>query len=166
MTTAAATRSSSAGNGTTTAFTPGFRVNSAAEVGVVLVNDTTKVATVQTLTTHYTVAINATTGIPTVTFVSAPASGVTVIVYPKNTVQQETDLDASATLYGSAIEAAIDKLAAQMQALEDKIGQCLRYAQGDAAPSTIADGGTRDNTFITFNSTGVLMLRPLSDVGL
>lgn len=165
MTVAAASRASLAGDGSTLIFTAAFRANSAAEVGVVTVNDTTKVATSPVLNTDFTVALSA-TGVPTVTFVVAPASGVTVILYPKNAVKQETELDAASPLYGSSIEAAIDKIAAQLQALEDKVGQSLRYAQADAAPATIADGGTRDNTFLTFNSTGVLTLRPLSDVGL
>lgn len=165
MTVAAATRSSLAGNGSTTVFAAAFRANSAAEVGVATVNDTTKVASAPVFNTDYTVSLSA-AGIPTVTFVVAPASGVTVILYPKNAVKQETELDAASPLYGSSIEAAIDKMAAQLQAIEDTLAQTLRYAQGDVAPAVISDGSVRDNTFLTFNATGVLTLRPLSDVGL
>jgi hypothetical protein len=165
MTVAAASRVSLAGNGATTIFTAAFRANSAAEVGVVTINDTTKVATTPILNTNYTVALS-TAGLPTVTFTVAPAAGVSVILYPKNAVKQETELDAASPLYGSSIEAAIDKMAAQLQALEDVVNQALRFAQADAAPAVIADGSIRDNTFVTFNATGVLVLRPLADVGL
>lgn len=167
MTVAAGARSSSAGNGTTKIFTAAFRANSAAEVGVALVNDTTKVATVQTITTHYTVALDADTGVPTVTFVTAPAAGVTVLIYPTNAVKQETDLDAGGSLYGTSIEAAIDKMAAQLQALEDKLGQCVRIGQGDNALAALGDGATRAGTVVTFApTTGALTLRPLADFGL
>lgn len=165
MTVASASRSSLAGNGVTTAFAAAFRANSAAEVGVALVDDTTKVATVQTLTTHYSVALSA-ANVPTITFVSAPASGKTILIYPTNIVKQEDDLDPSNPLYGSAIEGAMDKIVARMQALEDQLGQCVRYAQGDSAAAALGDGATREDTFLTFATGGVLALRPLSDVGL
>ena len=166
MTVENASRASAAGNGSTVDFSASFRANSAAEVGVITINDTTHVVTTPVLNTDYTVTLNADTGAPTVTFDTAPASGITVILYPKSAVKQETDLDASSALYGTAIEAAIDKMAAQLQALEDLVKQKIGYAQGDGAPTALGDGAVRASTFITFNSAGVLTLRDLADVGL
>lgn len=165
MTVAAATRSSTAGDGTTTVFTAAFRANSAAEIGVAKVNTTTKVATVQTITTHYTVALSD-DNIPTVTFLTAPASGETVLIYPTASVKQEVAPTPGGPLYGSTVEDALDKIVAQLQRLQDEIGQCLRAPQGDTALAALGDGATRINTFLTFNSAGVPALRPLSDVGL
>lgn len=160
MTVATGSRSSTAGNGSTTAFSATFRANSASELGVALVTDSTGAVTVQTITTHYTVSLNATTGIPAITFVTAPASGETVLIYPTNAVKQTDDLDPSANLYGSTIEATVDKVVAQLQALDDKIGQCLRLAQADSALAAIADGDTRENTVVTFAANGALTLEP------
>lgn len=165
MTVAIGSRSSTAGNGTTVEFTATFRANSAAEIGVAKVNTTTKVATVQTLTTHYSVELDA-DNIPTITFVTAPASGENVLIYPTADVKQEEAPTPGGPLFGSTVEAGLDKLAAQLQALEDKVGQCLRVPQGDTALAALGAGSARIDTFLSFNAAGVPTLRPLSDVGL
>lgn len=162
MTTAAGARSSSATDGTTTVFTATFRAITAAEIGVALVNTTTGAVTAQVLNTHYTVALDATTGVPTITFLSAPAAGSNVIIYPTAATKQEEDLDPDSALYGSSIEAALDALAARMQTLEDKVGQCIRVSQADAALSALGDGATRASTVLTFNSTGGIVLEARS----
>jgi hypothetical protein len=167
MTVASGARSSTSGDGSTTEFTATFRANSQSEIGVALVNDTTKAVTVQTITTHYTVSFaSGTAGVPTITFVSAPASGNTVLIYPTNTVKQEDDLDPSSNLYGSTIEATVDKLAAQLQTLEDQIKGCIRVAQADESLSAVGDGDTRENTVVTFGANGALVLRANADFGL
>lgn len=155
MTVTAGTRSETAGNGTTTAFTATFRANSAAEVGVALQNDTTGAVTAQTITTHYTVALDATTRQPTVTFLTAPASGNTVVIYPNATIKQEEDLSANAPLYGTSIEAALDKLAAQLQTLSDIVlNDCLRGERGGVGIADIGDAADRASTALGFDAGG------------
>lgn len=165
MTVAVGTRSSTAGDGTTTVFTATFRANSASELGVAKVNTTTKVATVQTITTQYTVSLSD-AGIPTITFLVAPSVGENVLIYPAATVKQEVAPTPGGPLFGTTVEEGLDRLAAQLQALEDKVGQCLRIPQGDTAIAALGAGSVRINTFLSFNSAGVPTLRPLSDVGL
>jgi hypothetical protein len=159
-------RSSTAGNGVTTVFTADFRANSSAEVGVVTINTTTKVVTPKVLNTDYTLELDADTGQPTVTFLAAPASGNNVLIYPANAVKQEVSPTPGGPLFGSTIEEALDKIAAQLQALEDKIGQCVRVPQADTAIAALSAADGRFNKFLTFNSTGVPALRDLSEVGL
>lgn len=161
----AASRASYAGDGTSKNFAGAFRANSAAEVGVSVVDNTTKVAVVPVLNTDYTVTFAA-GNLPTVVFGTAPAAGKTVLVYAKNSVKQETNLDAADPLFASALVAAIDKIAAQLQALEDKVNSSVRYPEQDVQPAAIASAPSRFNTFVTFNATGALTLRPLADVGL
>lgn len=155
-TAAAATRSSTAGNGTTTAFQGAFRANSAAEVGVVTIDTTTKAATVPTLNVDYTVSINATTGVPTVTFTTAPASGTNVIIYANNTVKQDESLDASDPLYGTSIEEAVDKIAAMLQSLQDEVRQCVRFPKADTAVTSLASlQAFKDKYFYGNATTGL-----------
>lgn len=165
MTVATGSRSSTAGNGTTTEFSATFRANSPSEIGVSLVNTTTFVAAVQVLTTNYSVDLND-DGLPTVTFVVAPPTGDTVLIYPNPDVKQPSSIAAGSPLYGSTIEEALDKIAAILQRHEDRLGQCLRIPASNVALAELAGADTRDNTFITFNASGAPALRPLSDVGL
>jgi len=148
-------RSSTAGNGTTTVFTADFRANSAAEIGVALVNTTTKVVTAQTITTHYTVALADDTNLPTVTFLVAPASGNNVLIYPTNAVKQTEAPTPGGPLFGSTVEAALDKIVAQLQALEDKVGQCLRVPQADTALAALPAADQRFNKYLKFDANGV-----------
>lgn len=163
MTTSAGARSSSSGDGTSTVFTATFRANSTAELGVAVITDSSGAVSQKILTTDYTVVLDAATGAPTVTFNSAPTAGETVLIYPKNEVKQENDLDPSGPLYGSSIEAVVDKLAAQVQTLQDEIKQCLRLSQADASLSTIGDGDTREATVVTFGTNGALTLEARSN---
>ena len=64
-----------AGNGSKVAFTFDFKTPAAGDLEVYEVDGTTLVATLLTITTHYTVALNTVTEGGTVTYVTAPASG-------------------------------------------------------------------------------------------
>lgn len=167
MTTGTGARSSTVGNGTTLVYAATFRALSTTEVGVALINNTTGVVTVQTINTNYTVALNATTGAPTITFVVAPTSTQTVLIYPLAIVQQPTVLSPSSALYGSSIEATLDAITARLQSIEDRLNQTVRAPQADPALAALGDAGARRGTFLTFTTeTGAPQLRPLSLLGL
>ena len=70
------TKNSYSANGTLTAFTYNFPINTTAELKVIE-RTATGTETVKSLTTHYTITDNGSAG-GTVTFSTAPANGVTV----------------------------------------------------------------------------------------
>ena len=75
-----ANRSSTAGDGSATAFTFPYLFFAADDLKVILVVDSTGVETTKTLTTHYTVTGAGVAAGGTVTMGSAPASGETLVI--------------------------------------------------------------------------------------
>jgi hypothetical protein len=154
MTVAAGTRLSSAGDGTTTVFNPTFRANSAAELSVVLVTDSDGTKTDQVLNTDYTVAFdNGVAGVPTITFTTAPSALVTVIITPAATYSQPQAISDTTPLFGSTVEAALDDMAAQIQTIQDRLGNTFRASDDDAAINVIGDWKDRLDTYLFFNAT-------------
>lgn len=102
------------GNGSTTAFATGFTFYANTSLVVSLINTTTGVETVKTLTTDYSVTGgNGATG--TVTFVVAPATGYTVVLKRNEPYTQETDLVDGDPLPSSVLEGEFDKIVMQVQ---------------------------------------------------
>lgn len=115
--TTTASRVTAAGNGSTTAFVAtGIKIWANSDLLVYLKDNTTLVETLQTYTTHYTIS-GTLPGVPTVTFVSAPASGKTVILKRVTPNTQDLDLIASGSFAAENVEAQFDKLTGQIQDL-------------------------------------------------
>lgn len=120
-----ASRVSYSGNGSTTAFSFPYEYRAQADLKVVIVSSA-NVATLKTLTTHYTVSgVSDSHGgysSATVTMVTAPASGETLVIYRSPSIVQESDVESeSDPLY--AINNALDLATYALQHLEnDKLG--------------------------------------------
>jgi hypothetical protein len=155
MTVAEGTRLSSAGDGTTTVFSPTFRANSDTEFKVVLVTDSDGTKVDQVLNTDYTVtfANGASSGIPTITFTTAPTALVTVIITPDAEFKQATNISDTTPLFGSTVEAALDAMAAQIQDLKDRYSNTFRAADDDASINAIGDWKDRLDMYLYFNAT-------------
>ena len=82
-----------AGDGTKVAFTFDFPAQSEDDLQVYKVNTTTLTATLQTITTHYTVALNATTEGGTVTYVTAPVDAATEDTGENSFIKRVMDID-------------------------------------------------------------------------
>jgi ABC-type nitrate/sulfonate/bicarbonate transport system substrate-binding protein len=85
-------RASFAGNGSTTAFATGFKFFANSDLTVILVVDSTGVETTKTITTHYTVADAGVDAGGTVTMVTAPAVGETLVIVRAQAYTQGLDL--------------------------------------------------------------------------
>jgi hypothetical protein len=154
MTVAVGTRLSSAGDGTTTVFSPTFRANSAAELDVVVVTDSDGTKTDQVLNTDYTVTFaSGLAGVPTITFTTAPAASTTVIITPAPDYEQAQAVSDTTPLFGSTVEAALDAMAAQIQALADRYGNTFRASNDDGAINAIGDWKDRLDMYLYFNAT-------------
>jgi hypothetical protein len=123
-------RVSFAGNGSTTAFSFPYYFLASADLVVISKDDTTGVETVKTLTTHYTVTGAGVGAGGTVTMLSAPASGTTLIIYRDPSPTQTLDLVENDNLPAESLERAIDKGAMVDQRLKDRIDRSVTLSEG------------------------------------
>lgn len=126
-------RVSYAGNGSTTAFSFPNKFLANGDLVVVLRVNSTGVETTKTITTHYTVTGAGAANGGTVTMVTAPASGETLIIYRDPTKTQTTDLVENDGLPAETVEATLDKLTMIAQRQQDLVERSVRLTDGFSA---------------------------------
>jgi hypothetical protein len=132
-----------AGNGATVAFAFSFPIFEQTDLRIILKVDATGVETVQTLTTHYTVSASPWTSGGTVTMVTAPASGETLIVKSDIPSTQGTDYPTAGNFPAASHEDALDRLTLIYQQMEETIGRTLTLAEATALSDfVVPDPGT------------------------
>jgi hypothetical protein len=153
--TAQTNRYSYSGNGVTTDFAYNSRFLADADLVVVSVDDATGVETVLTLTTDYTLSGAGDANGGTVTMLTAPASGTTLVIYSDPAVTQLVDhinndnFDVNAT-----VEAPLDKLTLICRRIKELITRGLRQPESDtAAIGTLPTLAARKGNFLYFNAT-------------
>jgi hypothetical protein len=115
------------GNGSTTAFPFAFKVFSAADVQVI--HTITETETILTLTTHYTVSINANQDANpggTVAMNSAPASGVLITLASIVANFQPVTLTNAGGFYPKVINDALDRVTILVQQLAEKVSRAVK----------------------------------------
>lgn len=142
------------GNGSTTAFSVTFAFYDDADIDVWLIeSDGTE--TLQTLTTHYTVAGgDGTTG--TVNMVTAPASGEKLIILRDETRTQGTDYIENDPFSASVHEERLDRMVMMHQELDEKVGRAPKFKLSStlsdiAFPEAVADG------YVKWDSAGTAL---------
>lgn len=120
-----------AGNGSTTSFAYAFKIFQDSNLVVTLVNDTTGVETTQTLTTDYTVTGAGSDSGGNVVFVTAPASGNTVVIRRVLPVTQETNYVPNDPFPAEAHEDALDKLTMLVQQEVASSELAVQFPEGD-----------------------------------
>lgn len=128
-----ANRKSYAGNGTTTAFSFPYWFKQESDLVVLLVNDTTQVAVTQVLSTDYTVTGAGNPAGGTVTMVTAPASGETLVIYRDPDLKQSTDLINGGPFDQESVEGALDKITTMVQRNRDLAERSFRLPDGDTS---------------------------------
>lgn len=131
MTIASATRKAGpfSGSGSTGPFAFTFKVFAAADLYVVKAVTATGVETVLTLTTDYTVSLNAdqdTNPGGTITLVSALAVGYTMIITTALAYLQSVDLTNQGGFYPEVVTQALDKLTIFVQQLDEQLARCAK----------------------------------------
>ena len=146
------------GNDVTTAFPFAFRVFSAGDVQVVQ-TDPDGVETTLTLTTHYTVSLNANQNSNpggTVTAVSAPATGYKWTLTSDIDPLQAIDLTNLGGFYPAVINTGFDKLTVLIQQLLNAVGRAIKVPISDnTGEITIPTATVRANTFLAFDGAGL-----------
>lgn len=158
-------RVSYAGNGTTTAFAVPFPFLADTDLVVLERTDSTGVEVTKTLTTHYTVT-GAGGASGTVTMLTAPATGVTLVIYRDPALTQLVDLVPNDPLpVETAIEQPLDRLTMIAQRARDLVERSLRLPDGDtgftAADMKIPAKVTRAGNYLAFDVDG----KPIASAG-
>jgi hypothetical protein len=127
-------RVSAAGNGVTTAFSFPNRFFADTDLVVAVVTDATGVAATKTLTTHYTVSGAGDAGGGTVTMLTAPATGETLVIYRDPPMTQLTDMvDGDPFSVETGVEAPLDRQMLVSQRLRDLIDRSMRLNDADTS---------------------------------
>lgn len=115
-----------AGNGVTTAFSWPYPVFDDDDLIVIEVVTATGVGTIKTKTTHYTVSIAAGYANATVTMLTAPATGKTLVIVRKSAALQSKDFSAATVVDLDEIEENDDRVVVMLQDLQAQIDRALK----------------------------------------
>lgn len=120
-----------AGNGTTTDFSFPYRFLADGDLKVYLVN-TAGTPVLKSLTTHYTLAGAGESAGGTVTMLTAPAVGESLVIFRDPALTQSVDLTENDRLpVETAVEQPLDRLTMIAQFTRDKVNRSLALADGD-----------------------------------
>lgn len=155
MTVSSATnRKEYAGNGATTAFATSPVVFFATtDLAVYVVVDATGVATLKTITTHYTVSGGA-GDVGTVTMITAPATGETLVIVRDVPATQGSDLVNNNGSDAEVVEDALDRLTMLAAQNEAAIDRALRLTDSDISGVDMTITGLEAGNLIAVNSAG------------
>ena len=150
------TKNSYNGDGTATQFTYSFPIHSTAELQVIE-RSALGTETVKTLTTDYSIVDNGSAG-GTVTFGTAPASGVTVVLLRNTNLTQGVDYIANDAFPAETHEAALDKLTFQIQEAQEEIDRSIKLSRTNTMTSTEFTNSASDRAgkILAFDTTGEL----------
>lgn len=141
-----------AGNGSTTAFSYSFYFQQDADLVVYIRNNTTGVETLQTITTNYTISGTKTNGVylngATITMVTAPASGETLVIYGDPAVTQGTDYVENDPLPAETTEQTLDRAFLILRRQNDVLDRTMKLSNAfpdsfdPTLPSLLSAGKT------------------------
>lgn len=146
------------GNGTTTAFSFPYYFLEEGDLKVVLV-DSNGTETVQTLTTHYTISGEGSTSGGTVTMLTAPASGASLVIIRNTELTQEISLELNGALPVDQVEKALDKLTMIIQRLDERLDRAvvLKETDANAVSLELPKVSDRASKFLAFDSDGAVI---------
>jgi len=148
-------RVSAAGDGSTTDFSFPYLFLSNDDLTVILVTDSTGAEATQTITTHYTVTGAGVAAGGTVSMVTAPASGETLVIIRKEQFTQGLDLVENDPLPSDSLEDALDSLTMLAQQMNTELGRTVKMPDGETSgvSVTLPTVVDRKGNVLGFNST-------------
>ena len=148
------------GNGSTTVFAYDFPITASSELLVTL-KDTSNEYHVQTITTEYTVSI-ASDGQGNVTFLTAPASGYSVIIEGATPLTQATNYVERDRFPASSHEAALDKITKIGQEQGAKIARSLALGPDISSVNPVISSTTAGYVLrVNTDNTGIEAVDPV-----
>ena len=153
------TKDSYSGNGSTTAFAYTFPINSTSEI-TVIERSSAGVETVKAEgvgSTNYSIADSGAAG-GTVTMVTAPASGTTLVILRNTNLTQATDLVANDPFPAETNESAFDKIQMQTQEIQEEVDRSIKLSRTNTMTSTDFTNSAADRAskVLAFDSSGEL----------
>ena len=150
-------RNSYSGNGSTTAFAYTYPINTTSEI-TVIERSALGVETVKaegTGSANYGIADNGAAG-GTITMVTAPAAGTTLIILRNTSLTQETDYVANDPFPAETHEDALDKLQMQNQELQEELDRSIKISRTNTMTSTefTVAAADRASKVLAFDSSG------------
>jgi hypothetical protein len=151
------TKVSYSGNGSTTVFAYTFKIFAAAEI-TVIIRSSTGTETVKSLTTHFTLSNIGVDGGGNVTFVSAPASGETVVLIRNTPNTQTLDLVENDPFLSSSFEDTLDKITHQLIEQQEEIDRSIKVSRTNSITSSefTTNASDRASKVLGFDSSGEL----------
>tara|TARA_Y100001970_G_scaffold147358_1_gene180914 strand:+ start:5770 stop:7293 length:1524 start_codon:yes stop_codon:yes gene_type:complete len=154
------TKNSYSGNGSTTAFAYSFYIPASTDIQVI-VRSSTGTETVKaegTGSTNYSITGVGSASGGNITFVTAPASGETVVLRRNTAKTQSTDYVANDPFPAETHEDALDKLTIIGQDLQEQIDRSLKLSRTNTMTSTEFTVGATDRAskILAFDSSGEL----------
>jgi hypothetical protein len=151
------TKDSYSGNGSTTAFAYTFPINSTSEI-TVIERSSAGVETVKAEgagSTNYSIVDNGAAG-GTVTMVTAPASGTTLVILRNTNLTQATDLVANDPFPAETNESAFDKIQMQTQEIQEEVDRSIKLSRTNTMTSTDFTNSAADRAskVLAFDSSG------------
>jgi hypothetical protein len=149
------TKVSYSGDGSQTVFAYTFKIFAAADLRVIE-RASNGTETLKTLTTHYTVSGVGTDGGGNVTFGTAPASGVTVIIKRNLGLTQGTDYIDNDPFPAESHEDALDRLTFIAQNIQEQVDRCIKASETNTLSGAEFTIGASDraNKIFAFDSSG------------
>lgn len=147
------------GNSVATVFAFSFKVFAAADLLVVKRDTATNIETTLTLTTDYTVSLNAnqnTSPGGTITLVSALPTGYTMIISSQVEYLQETDLTNQGGFYPEVVTNSLDRLTILTQQLAETSSRQLAFPITDPVGTigNLPPASDRANQYLAFDAAG------------
>lgn len=152
------TKNSYSGDGSTTVFAYTFKIFDDDDITVILRTDATGGETVQTKTTDYTVSGVGNAGGGNITFGTAPASGITVVLIRETALTQSTDYTPNDPFPAASHEDALDRLTLMVQDQQEALDRSIKVSKTNTITSTefTVGASTRANKIFAFDSSGDL----------
>jgi len=148
-------RASYSGNGTLTTFAYNFKVFDQDDLTVIL-RASNGTETVQTITTDYTVTGVGDVGGGNVVFVTAPASGVTVVILREMDLEQGLDLVPNDPFPAQSLENSLDKLTFMVQQHSEELGRTIKASRTNVISGSefTISAADRANKIFAFDGSG------------
>ena len=160
-----ANRVSTAGNGSTTAFSFPYLFLANDDLKVILKVDSTGVETVKEITTHYTVTGAGVASGGTVTMGSAPASGETLIIIREEQFTQTLDLVENDPFPSNSVEQQLDTLTMLAQQLNTQVTRSVKLSDGDTSGASTTLATPVANAYLLWNAAGTALTSSITSAG-
>lgn len=126
-----------------------------------------KNSTLLTLTTNYTVSINPTTGVGSVTLTSAATSADTITIVGARAIERTTDFTTGGDLFANTLNDELDSQTILTQQVAETAERAIKAPVTDptSIDMTLASATDRANTFMYFDANGEPAYAPVGDFG-